>query len=472
MVHVGVSVDGANPLTASFLHDPYPLYRRLRDDDPVHCDTSLGQPIWLFLRHDDVSAALADWQTFSSVQSSSFHQSAFALRNREGGRQMIESDPPFHGQLRETVKGRYSPKRVRDLESAFRDTAAGLLADARPGVRLDIARDFAWRLTLRITGDMIGIPEADRSTVLGWYLDVIYSGSHEIASNSAIQYGAYFSELAAQRLAAPRDDLMSDLMRLVVTGDIERADAVLLCMDLFEGGVDVPANLIGNAVIALANHPEQRALLTGPDLDAGSLRIAIEELARFDTPIQYLPRVTTRDVTLHGVTIPKGSRVRLVLGSANRDERQYDEPDRLDLSRPPVRSVAFGVGAHFCIGAPLARLGLSIALPMLLRTVPDYRIAEAVDRPRGADIMRAVLSLTVVTGRDEPAVEERSRGTRVIVDVDRCESHGQCVLAAPTVFHLDDDLTLSYDGRPSDEVVPDVVRAAQLCPTQAIRVLS
>jgi cytochrome P450/ferredoxin len=461
------------PLVASFLDDPYPLYRWLRDEHPVYCDMSRGQPIWLLSRYEDVSAALADWQTFSSVQGASSPPSPFALRNREGGTQMIESDPPFHDALRETVKGRYSPKRVHELEAAIRDAAAELLRDVRPGARLDISRDFAWPLTLRISGDVIGIPEADRATVLAWYLDVIYAASREVASRSAVQYGEYFSELAAERLAAPRDDLMSDLMRRTVAGEIARADATLLCMDLFEGGVDVPANLIGNAVVALSQHPEQRSLLADPDLTPGALRIAIEELARFDTPIQYLPRVTTRDVSMHGVTIPRGSRVRLVLGSANRDERQYEEPDRLDLARPPVRSVSFGVGVHFCIGAPLARLGVSIALPMLLRALTNYRIAGALTRPRGADIMRAVLTLPVDATIDEQSCAEApSAGPLVIVDMDRCESHGQCVLAAPTVFQLDDDLNLSYEREPSDDVIPDVLRAAQLCPTQAIRLRS
>jgi cytochrome P450/ferredoxin len=456
-----------NPLTASFLDDPYPLYRQLRDEHPIYCDTSRGQPIWLLTQYEDVSAALADWPTFSSVQGASVPPSAFALRNREGGTQMIESDPPFHDELRETVKGRYSPKRVHELEDAFRETAAKLLQDVRPGARFDVAREFAWPLTLRITGDLLGIPEPDRGTVLAWYLDVIYSGSHQIASHAAVEYGQYFSELASERLAAPRDDLVSDLMRRTVTGEIKRSDAVLLAMDLFEGGVDVPANLIGNSVIALAERHDQRSLLARSDLTSGELRIAIEELARFDTPIQYLPRVTARDVSIHDVTIPRGARVRLVLGSANRDERQYQDPDQLDLSRPPVRGVAFGVGVHFCIGAPLARLGVSIALPMLLRALSDYHIAEPFQRPHGADIMRAVLSLPVVVGGNQ---QPASTGALVVVDMDRCESHGQCVLAAPTVFRLDDDLNLSYDSEPSDDVVPDVRRAAQLCPTQAIRV--
>jgi cytochrome P450/ferredoxin len=462
-----------DPLAASFLDDPYPLYGRLRDEHPVYCDTTRGHPIWLLSRYEDVNTALADWDTFSSVQIASLQSSPFALRNREGGTQMIESDPPLHDALRETVKGRYSPKRVRELEDDFRDVAVELLHDVRPRARFDVARDFAWPLTLRITGDVIGIPEADRATILEWYLDVIYSGSHEIASRSAVAYGEYFSELASERLAAPRDDLLSDLMRCTAAGKIERADAVLLCMDLFEGGVDVPANLIGNSVIALTQHRDQRSLLTDPSVTPDALRIAVEEFARFDSPIQYLPRVTTRDVSMHGVTIPRGSRVRLLLGSANRDERQYHEPDRLDLARPPVRNVAFGVGVHFCIGAPLARLGVSIALRVLLPVISKYRIAGAVDRPRGADIMRAVLTLPVDADVDEQsAPEHRSAGPLVVVDIDRCESHGQCVLAAPSVFQLDDDLKLSYDRQPPDDVVPDVIRAAQLCPTQAIRVQS
>ncbi len=138
-------------------------------------------------------------------------------------------------------------------------------------------------------------------------------------------------------------------------------------------------------------------MLVNPDVEATSLRLAIEELARYDAPIQNLPRTTTTDVMLHGVLIPRGSSVRLLLGSANRDERRYLDPDRFDIARPPAWNVAFGSGLHFCIGAPLARLEIGIGLPMLLRAFPEYRVVTPVERPRGSDVMRALLSLEIAT---------------------------------------------------------------------------
>lgn len=459
------------PLAASLRDDPYTLYRMLRDEFPAYCDTSLGVPIWLLSRHDDVSEALADWQTYSSVQGTGAHANPFAARNREGGVQMIESDPPLHDRLRDTAKARFSPRGVRELEELIRATATDLLADARRSVTFDVARDFAWPLNLRVAGEVIGIPEDDRTSVLGWYQDVIYSGSHERGMRAAIAYGDYFSALATERESDPRDDLISDLMRIAGEGLMQRADAVLLSMDLFEGCVDVPANLTGNGVHALASHPEQRAVLTDPMLDSAARRIAIEELARFDTPIQYLPRVTTRDVDIHGTTIPAGSRVRLVLAAANRDERHHADPDRLDLRRPPVRSVAFGVGVHFCIGAPLARLGVGIALPMALQAFPDYTLPAVCERPQGADIMRAFLTLPISTGHPPPVDTAPPPALRVVVDAERCEGHGQCVLAAPTVFDLDDELNLTYEAQVPAELIADVRRAAQLCPMQAIRLI-
>jgi cytochrome P450 len=184
-------------------------------------------------------------------------------------------------------------------------------------------------------------------------------------------------------------------MRSVAAGDLEPAEATLLCKELFEGGVDVPANLIANAIVALVQRPEQRALLADDSADEARLRDAVEELARYDCPIQYLPRRTTAEFARHDTVIPAGASVLLMLGSANRDERRFSAPDVLDVTRPSLRNVAFGAGIHFCIGAPLARLETRLAVPALLRALGDLVLDGPAVRPTGSVLMRAFLNLRV-----------------------------------------------------------------------------
>jgi cytochrome P450 len=384
-----------DPNTASFEGDPYRLYRRLRDERPVYCHEGGARPLWVLSRFTDVSAALEDWQTYTSVGSTS---SALDIPQLDGSLdrpQLITTDPPLHDELRSVVREHFSPKRVQALEPRISEVVDRCLAGLDERQTLDVARDFAWRLTLAIISELIGIPESDRPTVLSWYQELEYAEAKARSSQTLQRYTDYFDELAAERLAHPRDDLMSQLVQAVADGDIARPDALVLCRDLFEGGVDVPANLMGNAVLALAGRPDQRAYLADGELDMTRIRLSVEELARFDCPIQSIPRITTTSVSRQDVEIPSGATVILLLGSANRDERQFADPDVLDLTAPRRRNLAFGGGVHFCIGAPLARLEASLALPRLLRAIGDYELVAPVERPRGDPVMRAVLSLDV-----------------------------------------------------------------------------
>jgi cytochrome P450 len=291
-------------------------------------------------------------------------------------------------------------RRVVALETTIREHVSSALARLLASTAPDVASDFAWPVTLAVISEMIGIPEPDRASVLSWYQAAEYAGPTDERESLAL-YTRYFEELASDRAARPGDDLLSVLMQSVRSGELSRADAVLVCKELFEGGVDVPANLIANAVAALAERPGERALLAAGTADETFLRDAVEELARYDAPIQFTPRVTTTSVARHGEVIPSGSSVRLLLGSANRDERRFSDPDVLDVTRPSLRNVAFGAGVHFCIGAPLARLEARLAIPALLQTVGDYTLDAPVIRPRGTANMRAFLNLRVRPARPQ-----------------------------------------------------------------------
>jgi cytochrome P450 len=401
-----------DPATASFEQDPYPLYRRLRDESPVyHCQDGSG-PVWILSRHDDVQMALADWHTFSNVDSMIGRQAALSAQGAPYGHQLITTDPPYHDDLRGVVKAYFSPRRIQSLESKITHEVVTLIPRLRSSQTVDVAGDFAWPLTLAIISEIIGVPESDRAAVLSSYQEFEYSDSAERSAAALSSYIEYFDHLGSQRLSLASDDLMSALMQAVAREEISRPDAVMLCMDLFEGGVDVPANLIANSVLALADHPDQRAYLSDSAEDVARLRLAVEELARYDAPIQRIPRIATTSVSCHGVAIPQGATVLLLLGSANHDERRFAHPDKLDVKRPATRHLAFGAGIHFCIGAPLARLEARLALPALLKVIPGYDVIEPVDRPRGDPVMRALLRLEVAASPGADRVPTRWRASR------------------------------------------------------------
>ncbi len=397
-----------DPNTICSEEDPYPLYRRLRDDFPVHHWHDREQSLWLLSRYDDVNEALGDWRTFSSVDSMSSRRPAPGARGAPHGHQLITTDPPYHDDLRRVVREYFSPKAVQTLEGKIKREVVTRLPRLRSQETIDAAADFAWPMTLAIISDIVGIPQDDRSDVLSWYQSAEYSEAADGSAHALSNYTDYFDELGSERLSRPCDDLMSHLMKAVARGEASRPDALMLCKDLFEGGVDVPANMIANAVLALADHPHQRAYLA--DGDGARVRLGVEELARFDSPIQSIPRVTTSSVSRRGVVIPPGATVLLMLGAANRDERRFADPDTLDVSRPATRNVAFGAGIHFCIGAPLARLEARFALPELFSAVLDYEVVGPVERPRSA-VMRALLNLELAlpAGRARVAAGRGSR---------------------------------------------------------------
>jgi cytochrome P450 len=376
--------------------DPYRVYRWLRDESPVHHYEAGRQSLWILSRYEDVSAALGEWGTFSSADSMPKLLAAHETRGWADGEQLVNTDPPYHDDLRRVVKEYLSPKGIQALAPMIEAEVEGCLALLASLSTVDIARDFAWTFTLTIISRMVGIPEGDRSNLLSWYHALHYSDGAEEAAQALNAYTEYFDWLATRRHAEPCDDLMSLLMHAERRGEISRSDAQMLCKDLFEGGVDVPANLIANSVLALAAHRDQRSYLMEGHADVARTRLAVEELARYEAPIQFVPRRVTRDVSLHNREIPKDATVLLLLGSANRDERQFANPDTLDLGRRATRNLAFGAGIHFCIGAPLARLEARLALPKLLSTMRRYDVVEPVKRPRRSENMRALLNLEVV----------------------------------------------------------------------------
>jgi cytochrome P450 len=381
-----------DPAQANAAADPYPLYRRLRDSEPVHrCD---ARDLWVLSRFADVDAILADPTRFSSACERSERPRGDAELSVAA---ILFSDAPTHDRLRAAIRDRFRAPAVAQLAARIAVTTTELLAALGSATEADLARDVTWPLALATVGHVVGVPPEAGPALLRalqrrTYPDHRPAGHRTPEATEAAAEAellGFFQAALVSRLHHPSDDLLGDLARAVGGGSLSLAEAVGLADFLFEG-LDTAANLLGSALLAILTTDPRPDL---SDLPEPRLRTAVEELIRYDSPIQGMRRRATTNVVLHGVTIPRGGDVWLLFGSTNRDERRVADPDRLLLDRPPRRTLAFGTGAHVCPGAPLARLLTRVALPLVSAWARPYRV-RGVERPRN-DFTRAILSLAV-----------------------------------------------------------------------------
>ena len=351
----------ASPLrTEAFHRDPFPTYRWLRDQHPVFHDTE--RATYVLTRFADVAEAARDHATFSSDDPAS------RVLDR-----MTRMDPPRHDAWRDLTSASFRPRAVLRHEDLVRGIARDLLARARArgAGDLDVVRELAAPIPSTTIGDLIGVPREhnERFQALS---EISIAGSPEDADAANREIWSVFDDLIDQRRRAPADDLLSRLLAATFEGGPLTRDQLLgYCLHLVVAGNDTTANLIGTGALLLAEHPRIRAeLCERPEL----IPQAVEEMIRFDGPVQMLPRRCARDVELHGVAIPAGAPVELYWGAANRDERQFDDPDRFDIHRGEARHLGFGHGVHFCLGAHLARLEARVAFEELLAVAPRYRV--------------------------------------------------------------------------------------------------
>lgn len=348
-----------DPVAPGFDHELYDIYRVLRDHHPVYVSP---EGSYVLSRFADVWEAVHNPETFSSTCAEADQLMP----------QMIYMDPPRHTALRSLVSRAFTPRRVAALEDRIRQVARELLASMAGRDDVDLVHDLAAPLPSTVMADLIGVPEEHREAFRGWteaFLEV--TGPQDIAERATNIY-ELFGHLLEARRRAPTDDLMSALVAAEVDGAHLREDDLLgFCFLLLVAGNDTTASLIGSGAELLARHRRARADLVA---DPTGIPMAVEEMVRIESPTQALPRTATEDVELHGVTIPKGARVMLLWGSANHDEREFPDPERFDIHRDAARHLGFGHGAHFCIGAPLARLEARVAFEELLAAMPEYQI--------------------------------------------------------------------------------------------------
>ncbi|TMQ19615.1 MAG: cytochrome P450 [Candidatus Rokuibacteriota bacterium] len=388
-----------NPMDPEFVADPYPTYRRLRTEDPVH-QNPLG--FWVLTRYEDVMATLRDARAVKEPIAA-FVAARFGAAVPAIGFSMLDRDPPDHTRLRGLVSKAFTPKMVERLRPEVQAIVDGLLDGVEGAGTMDLIEQFAYPLPVTVICQMLGVPVEDRERFKQWGLDIargldaiMLPPDSEVARRSVASRHAltgYFRELIAERRTTPRADVLSDLIAAEEAGDrLSEPELLATCILLLIAGHETTVNLIGNGTLALLRHPDQLRLLRERP---GLIGSAVEELLRFDGPVQRTARIPSEDITIDGRTILKGELVMPFIGAADRDPAQFPDPDRLDITRTDNRHVAFGLGIHFCLGAPLARVEGQIAINTLLRRMP--RLALATERPvfRQSLTLRGLESLQV-----------------------------------------------------------------------------
>ncbi|HEY2959659.1 MAG TPA: cytochrome P450 [Actinomycetota bacterium] len=392
-----------NPFLPEVHEDPYPLYRRLRQADPVH-RSELG--FWVLTRHADVLALLRDPRTSRDPRRServealrSSVEVGRLLDEEEAAPSMLFVDPPDHTRLRTLVNKAFTPAAVERLRPRVEQVVDGLLDRVAGAGAMDVVEDLAYPLPVTVICDLFGVPEADRDRFRGWsrafvhLLDpLVAEDAMERALQARLALRGYLRELVAQRRAHPADDLLTALIAAEDQGQaLSEAELVSMCVLLLVAGHETTVNLIANGTLALLRQPRALARLAADPSLAGS---AVEELLRHDAPVQFTSRHALADFEIDGHAVRTGETVVGILGAANRDPAVFPDPDELDLGRKPNRHVAFGGGIHFCLGATLARTEAGIAIPALLGRLPGLELAGAPVR-RDTVTLRGLSSLPV-----------------------------------------------------------------------------
>jgi cytochrome P450 len=366
-----------DPFDVDIDTDPHPVWRRLRDEQPIYRNDELD--FWALSRYADVEAAHRDPRVYSSS-----HGTVLELMGPDPipTGQMIFLDPPTHTILRTLVSRAFTPRRISQLESRIREICAELL-DPRVGSGgFDYVQDFGALLPSMVISALIGVPDEDREEVRH-HIDQVFHIEPGVGMINDVSFMAqvtlheYFQSLVDRRRAEPTDDMVTALTQAEITtetGEVRRLTDSEVCDFtnlLVSAGTETVARLLGWAGVTLEAHPDQRAELAA---DASLLPNAVEELLRYEAPSPVQGRWTNADVQFYGTTVPAGSRVLLLTGSAGRDDRKYPDADRFDIHRSFDTHVSFGYGIHFCIGASLARLESRIALEETLKRFPEWQV--------------------------------------------------------------------------------------------------
>ena len=396
-----------NPLDPAFRVDPYSFYARLRAEAPVY-QTPVGS--WVLSRYADCSAALRDHARWSSdLRNNATYQRALAEGRVDPSQEALGKTPPFlildppdHTRLRGLVSKAFTPKVVEGLRPHVHQIVDELLDAVIAKGSFELIEDLAYPLPITVICELLGVPTEDRFTFQQWSRQLSRGlDPEEVLPPDAIEqrrlagnaFADYFRALIAGRRKHPRDDLLSALIAAGEAGDkLTEDELVSTCIFLLAAGHETTVNLIGNGTLALLRHPDQLELLRS---DPSLARGAVEEILRYDPPVQYASRIAMEDVELDGVTIEKGRQAVILIGSANRDPEAFADPDRFDITRGDSRHLAFGLGIHFCLGAPLARVEGEIAFATLVRRLGGLHLQTDTPEYKEHIVNRGLRSLPV-----------------------------------------------------------------------------
>jgi cytochrome P450 len=374
---------GAPKLTAlggpQFRANPYPFYDRLRRENPViQVVVPDGQTAWLITRYDDANSAFKDKRLSKDKLNSGQKQPWVPAFFKPLDRNMLDVDDPDHARLRGLVHKAFTPRLIEAMRETVENLAEELILAAKARGRMDLIADLALPLPVAVISQMLGVPANERHMFHGWSNTVVSSQSSKFgalkAIPSVVSFLRYVRKLICLRRNHPQDDLTSALIQAEEAGDrLSENEMVAMIFLLLIAGHETTVNLIGNGMLALLTHTDQLEQLRG---DLSLMPSAIEELLRFDGPLEMATeRFTLEPIEFSGVTIPAGAMVYVVIASANRDEQQFEQADQLNITRANNRHLSFGLGTHYCLGAPLARLEAKIAITALLRHMPRLRLA-------------------------------------------------------------------------------------------------
>lgn len=365
--------------------NPFPWYRFMRESQPIRYEPRYAG--WQVFRYDEVLRVLSDYAVFSS---------AFGGQGPLGS-SLISMDPPRHRQLRNLVTQAFTPRAVAQLSGRITAIVNDLLDRVITAGRMDVIDDLAYPLPVIVIAEMLGIPQEERQRFKIWS-DAVVGASYPEEGNPQAEMSAYFLNMIEQRRHEAKDDLITALLNAQIDGQhLNQQELLGFCILLLVAGNETTTNLIGNAFLCFDEHPEvMEQLRAEPALMPG----AIEEVLRYRSPVQFMYRRAIADITLDGHNIRAGQEVLAWIGSANRDERQFPDPDLFDIKRTPNRHIAFGHGIHFCVGAPLARLESKIALTLMLERLQEIKRVRSVPlQATGSAVVYGVQHLPITFER-------------------------------------------------------------------------
>ena len=390
-----------NPVARRNTQDPYLAYAALRDKGQAHRSRLLNA--WIFGRYRDVDVILRDWQRFSNNGSKAATPGKRTVMPDPGTPSMLSLDPPDHRRLRSLVSKAFTPRAIDALEPHIRSLMHELLDGIEDLSGFDLMEAVAKPLPVIVIAEMLGVPPEDRARFRGWsdrrariLEPTIGAEEREDAVRAADALDAYFAPIVEERRADPQDDILSGLAQAEEEGDrLDEREMLTMLRLLLIAGNETTVNLIGNGMLALLRHPEQLQRLRD---DPSLIPSAVEELLRYDSPVQLDLRRVVEDCDVNGFPVKRGDDIVLLIGGANRDPEQFEDPDGLDVGRSESSHISFGRGIHACIGAPLARLEARIAIEVLLERFSSIRLSGPPPRFRGSIVLRGLESLPVAAG--------------------------------------------------------------------------